>query len=190
MATPVVSGAVALLLQQNSKLTADQVKARLMKTAYKMFPTSAVAYVPHLRQNFTVFHDLLSVGAGLLDMQTAVSNTDLTPATVGAALSPSMVYNPSNGTVSLVEGNGSVAAGSVVWGSSVVWGTSVVWGANVSGSSVVWGSSLPWNTNTLSAFSVVWGSSTGTGTQATSVVWGAAATTADGAFSDAGDDEQ
>ncbi len=40
MATPVISGAVALLLQQNSKLTPDQVKARLMKTAYKTFPTS------------------------------------------------------------------------------------------------------------------------------------------------------
>jgi hypothetical protein len=37
---------------------------------------------------------------------------------------------------------------------------------------------------------VVWGSSTGTGTQAASVVWGAAVSTADGAFSDAGDDEQ
>jgi hypothetical protein len=66
----------------------------------------------------------------------------------------------------------------------------VVWGSNITGSSVVWGSSLPWNSNLLSAFSVVWGSSTGTGTQATSVVWGAAVSSTDGAFSDAGDDEQ
>jgi serine protease AprX len=190
MATPVVAGAVALLLQQNSALTPDQVKARLMKTTYKVFPTSTVAWVPHLSQNYTDFYDLLSVGSGLLDMQSAVSNTDLTPATVGAALSPSLVYKPSSGIVSLVYGNSSVAAGSVVWGSSVVWGTSVVWGANVSGSSVVWGSSLPWNSNALSAFSVVWGSSTGTGTQATSVVWGASVLNTNGAFSDAGDDEQ
>src|SRR5207302_2244294 len=48
MATPAVSGAVALLLQRNSNLTPDQVKARLMKTAYKGFPTSSVSYVPHL----------------------------------------------------------------------------------------------------------------------------------------------
>ncbi len=189
MATPVVTGAVALLLQQNNNLTPDQVKARLMKTAYKVFPVSTVAWVPHLSQNFTGFYDLLTVGSGLLNMQTAVNNTDLASGTVGAALSPSVVYN-ANGSVSLVYGNGSVAAGSVVWGSSVVWGTSVVWGANVTGSSVVWGTSLPWNDNLLSAFSVVWGSSTGTGTQATSVVWGAAVSTADGAFSDAGDDEQ
>jgi serine protease AprX len=190
MATPVVSGSAALLLQQNSALTPDQVKARLMLTTYKALPSSSSAYVPHLSQTFTEFGDLFSVGSGLLDMQTAVVSTALAPATVGAALSPSVVYNPSTGVVSLVEGNGSVASTSVVWGSSVVWGTSVVWGATVSGSSVVWGASLPWNTNALSAFSVVWGSSTGTGTQAASVVWGAAVSTADGAFSDAGDDEQ
>ena len=92
--------------------------------------------------------------------------------------------------VSLVDGNGSVAAGSVVWGSSVVWGTSVVWGANVSGSSVVWGSSLPWNNKRSAPLAWFGVRALGTGTQATSVVWGAAASSADGAFSDAGDDEQ
>jgi serine protease AprX len=190
MATPVVVGAVALLLQQDSALTPDQVKARLMKNTYKQLPTSTNAWVPNLQQSFTDFYDLLSVGSGLLDMQNAVADTSLAPATVGAALSPSLAYNPSTGVVSLVEGNGSVGAGSVVWGSSVVWGTSVVWGANVTGTSVVWGTSLPWNDNLLSSFSVVWGSSTGTGTQATSVVWGAAVSSTDGAFSDAGDEEQ
>ncbi len=35
MATPVVSGAAALLVQAQPRLTPDQVKARLMKTAYK-----------------------------------------------------------------------------------------------------------------------------------------------------------
>jgi serine protease AprX len=189
MATPVVSGAVALLLQQNSALTPDQVKARLMKTTYKQFPNSTVAWVPHLSQNFTDFYDLFSVGAGLLSVQNAVSNNDLAPATVGAALSPSAVYNPQNGTVSLLNGNGAISAGSVVWGTSVVWGSSVVWGASVSGSSVVWGTSLPWNNNLLSAFSVVWGSSTGT-SSATSVVWGTAMLGNNGAFTDAGDDEQ
>jgi hypothetical protein len=48
---------------------------------------------------------------------------------------------------------------------------------------------VPWNDNTLSAFSVVWGASTGT-TSATSVVWGASVSDANSAFTDAGDDEQ
>ena len=90
MATPVVAGSVALLLQQNSALTPDQVKARLMKTTYRAISNSTSAYVPHLLQTFTEFYDLLSVGSGLLDMQTALTNTDLAPGTVGAALSPSV----------------------------------------------------------------------------------------------------
>ena len=38
MATAVVSGGAALLIQKNPSLTPDQVKALLMKTAYKNFP--------------------------------------------------------------------------------------------------------------------------------------------------------
>jgi serine protease AprX len=190
MATPAVAGAAAILLQQHSTMTPDQVKARLMKTANKMTQNSTSAYVPHLSQTFTQFYDLFSVGSGLLSVQSAVNNNDLASSTVGAALSPTAVYNPQSRTVSLVYGNASVASNSVVWGSSVVWGTSVVWGSSiVNGSSVVWGCSIPWNDNTLNAFSVVWGSSTGTAS-ATSVVWGASVSTANGAFSDAGDDEQ
>ena len=190
MATPAVAGAAAILLQQHSTMTPDQVKARLMKTSYKMGQYSTSAYVPHLYQSFTQFYDLFAVGSGLLNVQSAVSNNDLANSSVGAALSPYVNYNWQNRTVSLVYGNGSVASTSVVWGSSVVWGTSVVWGSSlINGTSVVWGCSLPWSDNTLNAFSVVWGSSTGTAS-ATSVVWGASASTANGAFSDAGDDEQ
>ncbi len=190
MATPVVAGAVAILLQEQNTLTPDQVKARLMKTAYKMGMFSTSAYVPHLMMNFLDFYDLFSVGSGLLNVQAAVANTDLAPSNVGAALSPAAFYNPQTGVVSLVYGNSSVGSNSVVWGSSVVWGTSVVWGSSLlSGNSVVWGSSLPWNTNSLAAFSVVWGSSTGTAS-ASSVVWGSSVTNATSAFSDAGDDEQ
>jgi serine protease AprX len=190
MATPAVAGAAALLLQEQSTLTPDQVKARLMKTAYKMGIFSTTAYVPHLFMSFLSFYDLFSVGSGLLNVQAAVANNDLAPATIGSALSPSVVYNPLTHTISLVEGNSTVGSTSVVWGSSVVWGTSVVWGSSLlNGTSVVWGASVPWNDNTLSAFSVVWGASTGT-TSATSVVWGASVSTTNSAFTDAGDDEQ
>src|SRR5258708_14582977 len=151
MATPAVSGAVALLLQENSALTTGQVKARLMKTASKTFPTSSVSYVPHLWANFTEFYDLFSVGSGYLDVQAALANSDLAPASAGSALSPSAVYNPQTGTVTLVNGNSTVLPGSVVWGSSGGWGSSVGWGSSggrgshLSGASVVWGSDLAWN---------------------------------------------
>jgi serine protease AprX len=192
MATPAVAGAAALMLQAQSSLTPDQVKARLMASTYKQGLTSTSAYVPHLLQTFISSYDLFSVGTGLLDVQTAMTSTDLAPATVGSALSPTAVYNPSTGVISLVNGNGSVSTNSVVWGASVVWASSVVWGdAEVDGMSVVWSSSLAWNSNPLlSAFSVVWGSSTGVATTAQSVVWGASVGSTDAAFSDAGDDEQ
>jgi serine protease AprX len=190
MATPSVAGAAALMLQEQSTLTPDQVKARLMKTAYKMQLVSSTAYVPHLLMNFLSFYDMLSLGSGLLNVQAATANTDLAPATVGSALSPYLVYNPLTGTVTMVYGNATVANTSVVWGTSVLWGTAVIWGRSVSGTAVIWGTSLPWSDNTLSAFSVIWGSSTGT-VSGTSVLWGRAVdTSALAAFSDAGDDEQ
>jgi subtilisin family serine protease len=47
MATAVVSGAAAVLLTQHPGLSPDQVKARLMQSAYKTFPaTSLFFYFP------------------------------------------------------------------------------------------------------------------------------------------------
>jgi len=189
MATPAVAGGVALMLQKDSTLTPDQIKARLMKTAYKTFPTSSTATDTTTGQTYTSYYDLFTVGAGYVDLGAALSNTDRTSTVVGAALSPSAVYNPSTGTVTLSNGNSSIAPSSVVWGTSVVWGSSVVWGTNVAGSSVVWGTSVVWGSSVTSGFSVVWGSSTGASTSATSVVWGASLLGANGAFTDT-DDEQ
>ena len=72
MATPVVSGAVALLLQQNAKLTPDQIKARLMKSAYKTFPRSSTATDPATGKTYTSQYDIFTVGAGYLDIQGGV----------------------------------------------------------------------------------------------------------------------
>jgi serine protease AprX len=172
MATPVVSGAVALMLQQDSALTPDQVKSRLMKTAWKGFTQFTSS---HDSQNnlYNNEYDLFTYGAGYLDIDSALGNTNLS---TGVALSPTAVFNTSNNTVTLVSTtpDSEFAGSSVVWGvNSVVWGTSVVWGSNVlSATSVVWG-----------ATSVVWGATSVTGD---SVVWGATSTveTACAALSD------
>src|SRR6266566_5092341 len=156
MATPVVSGAAALLLQQNPNLTPDQVKARLMKTASKNFPVDSTVTDPTTGITYTDYYDIFTIGAGYLDIAAALSNNDLTDA---SAVSPTAAFDPTTQSVSLVTGT------SVVWGSDAVWDTSLVWGTNVfvNGTSVLWGSSVCWGSSTSSGFSVVWG---------TGVVWG------------------
>jgi subtilase family protein len=67
MAIPVVSGAVADLLQAKPSLTPDQVKALLMLTAYKAFPTSSM--VTDGGENYVSYYDIFTVGAGYLDLK-------------------------------------------------------------------------------------------------------------------------
>jgi serine protease AprX len=157
MATPLVSGAVALMLQKNSALTPDQVKARLMKTAWKGF-AQYTSSVDDLGNTYSNQYDIFTYGAGHLDVAAALNNTDLAS---GVALSPTAVYNATTKSVSLVNTTSVVwGSTSVVWGAtSVVWGNSVVWGATtITSNSVVWGStSVVWGSTSVSGFSVVWG---------------------------------
>src|SRR6266852_2930140 len=95
MATPVVSGIAALLLQKTPSLTPDQVKARLMKTAWKGFSQYTTATDLSTGISYTIEQDIFAVGAGAVDASAALANTDLAPATVGSALSPTATYNSS-----------------------------------------------------------------------------------------------
>jgi serine protease AprX len=162
MATPLVSGAVALMLQQNPSLTPDQVKARLLKTAWKGFNTYTQS-TDNWGNTYSNQYDIFTYGAGYLDIDAALNNTDLA---TGVALSPTAVYDHSTGTVSLINTTSVVwGSTSVVWGAtSVVWGNSVVWGANtITSNSVVWGStSVVWGASSVSGFSVVWGATSTT----------------------------
>src|SRR6266513_1273586 len=154
MATPVVSGAAVLLLQQNPNLTPDQIKARLMKTASKNFPASSTATEPTTGITYIDYYDIFTIGAGYLDVGAALSSNDLADA---SAVSPAAVFDPSTQSVSLVTGQG------VVWGDSSPWATSLVWGTNVfvNGTAVLWGSSVGWgdtsNQATSKALSILLG---------------------------------
>src|SRR5436189_6343016 len=76
MASPVVAGAAALMLQKDPSLTPDQVKYRMMKTASKSFPLYTSSTDPVTGAVYSVHHDLFSVGAGYLDVMAAFSNAD------------------------------------------------------------------------------------------------------------------
>jgi serine protease AprX len=161
MATPVVSGAVALMLQKTPTLTPDQVKARLMKTAWK----GIVPYTSSTDDLGNVYpneNDLFTYGAGYLDVDAALLNTDLA---TGVALSPTAVPN-ANGSATITNtSNSNFTGSSVVWGSNpTVWANSVVWGSGaLSATSVVWGAtSVVWGSTSDSGYSVVWGSTSST----------------------------
>jgi hypothetical protein len=52
-------------------LTPDQVKARLMKTASKTFPTLSTATDPTTGISYTSYYDIFTVGAGYVDIYAA-----------------------------------------------------------------------------------------------------------------------
>ena len=71
MAAGVVSGVVADLLQKSPSLTPDQVKARLMKTAWKSFPAFSSTTDPTSGITYTDQYDVFTIGAGYIDVEAA-----------------------------------------------------------------------------------------------------------------------
>ena len=144
LAAAMVSGAAALLLQKDSTLTPDQVKARLMKYATKNFPASSTVYDAATGATYTIQYDIFTVGAGYLDTWAALNNSD---AADESAVSPTAVRNPRSGKVTVVNTNGAVWGGTPAWTAPAVWGNSV-W---VDGPAAEWGKSEVWGAG------AVWG---------------------------------
>jgi serine protease AprX len=181
MATPVVSGAIADMLQGQPSLTPDQVKGRLMKTAYKMFPASSTAVDPVTGQTFVSEYDIMTIGAGYLDVSTALANKDIA---TGTAMSPVVQYDSGAGNASLIFDPSStwndtdVYAGTAHGGTKGVWGTQAVWGASVvNANNTLCGTNQEvWFTNSASGFGVIWGTR---GLWATRGMWATSTTGAD-----------
>ena len=139
MATPVVAGAAALLLQANPNLTPDTIKARLMLSADKWaFPNEKT--------------DACTFGAGYLDISAALNCTVVAGQ---YALSPSL-YRDNQGNVAI--NTSGIWGANALWGTGIsnlnaMWGTNALWGTNtLSSSNALWGTSI-WGDNAL------WGTS-------------------------------
>ena len=161
MATPVVSGAVAILLQKTPSLTPDQVKERLMRSAAKFLPPFMSAFDAITGLGFGSQSDVFTVGAGYLDINAALSNTDLISR---SALSPTAIYDTATHkvTISNLVWGADLDLG-VVWGDTSIYGSAMFTGALVNSNPVIWGADqtlgVVWGDSTNTAFGVVWGDS-------------------------------
>ena len=127
MATPVVSGIVALVLQANSRLSPNAVKAVLMYTAQKMTEPN-----------------LLEQGAGYVNAEGAVR--------LARAIDARVTQDDASWKLYVVEPCSTIANEVVLWGSSLVYGRTVLWGGNVDnpsgrpwGDGFVWDDGILWN---------------------------------------------
>ncbi|MGA9542798.1 MAG: S8 family peptidase, partial [Candidatus Sulfotelmatobacter sp.] len=120
MATGIVSGVVADLLQKSPRLTPDQVKARLMLTAYKTFPQYSSTTDPTTGITYTDQYDVFTIGAGYVDAEAALSSNAVAQ---GTAMSPVTTFNSSTDQVTMT------ADPSAVWNTSSTWSYTNVWGA-------------------------------------------------------------
>ncbi len=150
---PMMSDASALLLQKKPSLTPDQLKGRLMKTAFKNLIPPAVAPDSTTGHTHNLQTDLFTVGA-------ALASTDL-------VLSPRAALDRNGNVVLLPNGTPLLGSSSVIWDTnsvfddSVLWGTckpdgrSILWGTKAaSASSILWATSVLWSTTSMSQDSI------------------------------------
>jgi len=174
MATPMVSGAAALMIEQDPTLTPDTVKARLMQTATKNFPATSIAIDPVTGVTYTSEYDAFTIGAGYLDIMGALTSTDV--ATAGTQ-SPTVFYDAASGNAYIVDDSTQVWVSSTAFRTIAIWGTNAVWstGSPVNGTIAIWGTRTGtrqvlgtiaiWGTRQVWAKSTDWG---------TIAVWGTA----------------
>jgi serine protease AprX len=156
-------------------LTPDQVKARLMLTAFKGLQTASTTRDQATGQAFNMQADLFTVGAGYLDIQAALASTALPASTAGNAMSPAVMVD-THGNVVLGPGTSLIWGKSTTWANTAVWGNSVLSGTNAQGQSMLWG------TSSISGNTVLWGNSTlnpASVVSGTSVLWGRSAGSSD-----------
>jgi serine protease AprX len=190
MATPVVSGSVALMLEANPNLTPNLVKAILQFTAEKKrhydYVTQGAGFLNTLgavrlsryflaAEKGSPYPDMRGWSKHILWGNYRVSGGVLTPG--GTAWGKNIVWGdtvtPSGQNIVWGENCDRAACDDIVWGNNVVWGNSdaldnIVWG-NTDGDNIVWGNNygdnIAWGNN--DSDNIVWGNN-----DSDNIVWG------------------
>jgi serine protease AprX len=164
MATPVVAGTVALMLEANPTLTPNMVKAILQFTS-QVYPG----------------YDYLTQGAGFLNTMGAVKLSRYFATAHAGDRYPSML----GWSRHILWGNrrvsgGVLTPGGTAWATNIVWGEmqtpagqNIVWGENCGSDcdNIVWGNNIVWgesaDDNIVWGNNIVWGETDGD-----NIVWG------------------
>jgi serine protease AprX len=172
MATGVASGAAALLLQAQPNLSPDQLKALVMSSANRSYlPQSSYVTDPDSGVTYTAHNDLLTIGAGELDVFAALTNAQRAGGSLpsgGYALSPGVAFDPSSGNAYLVTDSTALWGRTALWGASDIYGQSAftgqvasstaLWGAdNPSGFTALWGRTALWGADDDAGMTALWG---------------------------------
>jgi serine protease AprX len=140
MATPVVAGAAAMLLQLHPNISPDTIKLRLMSSADKWTDPEGNA-------------DACTYGAGYLNIPAACGSTLVA---TQYAMSPFLSLDASGDV--FVNYYGNVNWNRAIWGSSsvqsmqAIWGKMAIWGSSceLSASNAIWGKSCWFNEGSAS----------------------------------------
>jgi serine protease AprX len=161
MASPIVAGTVALMMQANPRLT----------------PNLAKAIIEYTAQNYG--YDPLTQGAGFLNTKGAVDLARFLNHPVAGQRYPANVA----WSKTILWGNRKVKKG-VIKPAGTAWAVSTVWGSasDATGLNIVWGTdcadtdcdNIVWGTDDMDGDNIVWGTADGDGDN---IVWG---TIADG----------
>jgi serine protease AprX len=194
MAAGVISGAVALLVDEHERLKPAEAKAILQVTSTFMRSVGLVGagagsvnVVAAANFTSTALSRHLSHGYDSHSASGLVLAYTLNPVHSQDAGRPSIIWG-SNGD-SIIWGSVQVAktkGESILWGSSgdsIIWGCvgdSIIWGSN--GDSIIWGSngdSIIWGSN---GDSIIWGSNGDSiiwGSNGDSIIWGSSTSAID-----------
>jgi serine protease AprX len=149
MAAPVVSGAVALVLQSRPNLTPDQIKALLVGTTQ-----------PFGQDSGAVLPDPAAAGSGLLDALAADQGTVAGGSAAGGALGPAALLGSSLAATGFVPASGFVPANRALRPADAFARAMF---------RVLYGSPLRWRDPTLGG--IAWGSLTWDSVAWDSVAW-------------------
>ena len=152
MAAGVVSGSVALMIEQSKlafavKPTSHALKAMLQRSAIPMTNASGQRY------------DVLTQGAGTLNTVGA--------ATLAAALDP-RVATGSNWVANAIPMVSTIDGQVIGWNDNIVWGTHVLWGDSLDTHLTAWNDNIVWGTED----NIVWGTSLASQSADDNIVWG------------------